>query len=138
MTSPGQGRALPVKAYRDIDFLTSPQARTLRILAEYLEPEDRFEREDVDKTIVFFGSARARGEEEVRRDLEAARKRQAADEQIAWLEKQLCEIRTIKVCGNEVISTRWKSTSGDGHVDAQGSPVSRPIGNVLLWVMTHP
>ena len=89
MTSPGQGRALPVKAYRDIDFLTSPQARTLRILAEYLEPEDRFEREDVDKTIVFFGSARARCEEEVCRDLEAARKRQAADEQIAWLEKQL-------------------------------------------------
>ena len=64
MTSPGQGRRLPVKAYRDVDFLTSPKARTLRILAEYLEPEARFEREGVDKTVVFFGSARARCEQD--------------------------------------------------------------------------
>lgn len=89
MTSPGQGRRLPVKAYRDVDFLTSPKARTLRILAEYLEPEARFEREGVDKTVVFFGSARARCEQDVRRDLEAARQRDAAVEQITWLENQL-------------------------------------------------
>jgi uncharacterized protein (TIGR00730 family) len=50
----------PVKAYRDIDFLTSRSARTIRILAEYLEPEARFERYNVEDTIVFFGSARAR------------------------------------------------------------------------------
>jgi len=49
---------LPTKACRDINFLTGTKARTLRILAEYLEPEARFEREDVDSTIVFFGSAR--------------------------------------------------------------------------------
>jgi hypothetical protein len=49
---------LPTKAYRDINFLTGTKARTLRILAEYLEPEARFEREDVDSTIVFFGFAR--------------------------------------------------------------------------------
>ena len=49
---------LPTKAYRDINFLTGTKARTLRILAEYLEPEARFEREDVDSTIVFFRSAR--------------------------------------------------------------------------------
>lgn len=47
------------KAYRDIDFLTSADARTIRILAEYLEPETRFERYNVEDTIVFFGSARA-------------------------------------------------------------------------------
>ncbi len=49
---------LPTKAYRNINFLTGTKARTLRILAEYLEPEARFKREDVDSTIVFFGSAR--------------------------------------------------------------------------------
>jgi len=27
-----------VKAYRDLEFLTSPDARPLRILAEFLEP----------------------------------------------------------------------------------------------------
>jgi uncharacterized protein (TIGR00730 family) len=89
MNLPGRGRRLPVKAYRDTDFLTSPQARTLRILAEYLEPEARFEREGVDKTVVFFGSARARSSQDVRRDLEAARHRQAAAEQITHLENQL-------------------------------------------------
>ena len=52
-------RGRPVKAYRDADFLTSPTARTLRILAEYLEPDCRFERERVEEIIVFFGSARA-------------------------------------------------------------------------------
>ena len=48
----------------DLAILTSPKARTLRILAEYLEPEARCEREGVDKTVVFFGSARARCEQD--------------------------------------------------------------------------
>jgi len=47
-----------VKAYNDADFLNSKEARSLRILAEYLEPKSRFERERVDDTIVFMGSAR--------------------------------------------------------------------------------
>jgi hypothetical protein len=85
---PTPGRSL-VKAYRDIDFLTSQQARTLRILAEYLEPEARFEREDVDQTIVFFGSARARPEEDLRRELEAARRREASPAHIQGIESQL-------------------------------------------------
>jgi uncharacterized protein (TIGR00730 family) len=89
MTSPLDARPLPVKAYRDLDFLTGPRARTLRILAEYLEPEDRFERENVDKTVVFFGSARADDPEHVQRDIEAAQKSGANPEQLLWLENQL-------------------------------------------------
>ena len=50
----------PVKAYRNLAFLTSPPARPLRILAEYEEPRHRFRRHGVENTIVFFGSARAR------------------------------------------------------------------------------
>ncbi|RMG44665.1 MAG: LOG family protein [Acidobacteria bacterium] len=52
------------KAYRNEEFLTGQDARTLRILAEYLEPESRFHRFRVQDTIVFFGSARARDERE--------------------------------------------------------------------------
>ena len=48
----------PVKAYKNIDFLNSPDARTLRILSEYLEPSSRFKRLNIQDTIVFFGSAR--------------------------------------------------------------------------------
>jgi uncharacterized protein (TIGR00730 family) len=45
-------------AYGNEAFLKSDAARPLRILAEYLEPLDSLEREQVQDTIVFFGSAR--------------------------------------------------------------------------------
>ncbi|MDA0337916.1 MAG: TIGR00730 family Rossman fold protein [bacterium] len=89
MTSGAGGRRRPVKAYRDIDFLTGPRARTVRILSEYLEPEYRFEREGVDKTVVFFGSARNNSEAHVREEMAAARERNADPEQLAWLDNQL-------------------------------------------------
>ena len=46
------------KAYRNRAFLDSKDARSLRILAEYLEPKSRLEHYAVDDTIVFMGSAR--------------------------------------------------------------------------------
>ncbi len=48
----------PVKAYRNEKFLNSRAARAVRILCEYEEPLDRFEREGVENMIVLFGSAR--------------------------------------------------------------------------------
>src|SRR5262249_45168741 len=39
-------------------FLNSPDARAMRILAEFLEPLAHFRREKVRDTVVFFGSAR--------------------------------------------------------------------------------
>ena len=45
-------------AYLNEKFLNSPDARALRILAEYLEPLAHFRREKVRDTVVFFGSAR--------------------------------------------------------------------------------
>jgi len=46
------------KAYRNVEFLNSPDARVIRLIAEFLEPRRRFRRENVRDTIVFFGSAR--------------------------------------------------------------------------------
>ena len=63
----------PVKAYENEEFLNSRDARPLRILAEYLEPQARFEEQHVHDTIVFFGSARLISEEEARAALESAR-----------------------------------------------------------------
>jgi uncharacterized protein (TIGR00730 family) len=45
-------------AYQDQAFLSSAEARPLRILAEYLEPLQRLTRAHIHDTIVFFGSAR--------------------------------------------------------------------------------
>ncbi len=48
----------PMKAYQNKRFLESADARPLRILAEYLEPMERFEDQQVSDTIVVMGSAR--------------------------------------------------------------------------------
>jgi len=53
-----------LKAYENRDFLKSDNARILRILSEYIEPESRMAAEKVKDTIVFFGSARIRPLEE--------------------------------------------------------------------------
>jgi uncharacterized protein (TIGR00730 family) len=45
-------------AYENDNFLESPDARILRIIAEYSEPQARFRRERIQDTVVFFGSAR--------------------------------------------------------------------------------
>jgi len=45
-------------AYKNEVFLNSPDGRVLRILAEYQEPLARFRREQIQDTVVFFGSAR--------------------------------------------------------------------------------
>jgi uncharacterized protein (TIGR00730 family) len=47
-----------VKAYNNIDFLNSPDARVIRLISEFLEPARRFKHEGIRDTIVFFGSAR--------------------------------------------------------------------------------
>ena len=48
----------PKLSYRDARFMESHEARTLRIGAEYLEPQARLKKAGVQNTIVFFGSAR--------------------------------------------------------------------------------
>ena len=48
----------PQKAYRNLEFLNSPDARTIRILAEFNEPLARFRKYGIKNLLVFFGSAR--------------------------------------------------------------------------------
>lgn len=58
------------KAYLDQDFLQSPDARVIRILAEYLGPAKRFREAKVKDNIVFYGSARTPEPEVAARNLE--------------------------------------------------------------------
>lgn len=48
----------PKLAYNNERFLASAEARTIRIVSEYLEPQVRLRRAGVQNTVVFFGSAR--------------------------------------------------------------------------------
>ena len=45
-------------AYENTQFLNSPDGRLLRIMSEYVEPLARFRHEQIQDTVVFFGSAR--------------------------------------------------------------------------------
>jgi hypothetical protein len=57
------------KAYNNTKFLNSPPARAMRILSEYIEPQNRFRVEQVKDTIVFYGSARLRSKRDANKKL---------------------------------------------------------------------
>jgi len=71
---PGDGAPPPLDAaplaFENAAFLDSADGRPIRIIAEYLEPLARFRREQIQDTVVFFGSARFRGREEADHALE--------------------------------------------------------------------
>jgi uncharacterized protein (TIGR00730 family) len=56
------------KAYHNEEFLSSSDGRTLRLLAEYLEPKARFKKHKIMDTIVFFGSARLKSKKDAQSD----------------------------------------------------------------------
>src|SRR5271170_4891538 len=66
-------KSAPV-AYQNEPFLDSPDGRILRILAEYQEPLARFRREQIQDTVVFFGSARFQGMDAARQNLTVTEK----------------------------------------------------------------
>ncbi len=61
------------RAYEDENFLHSPDARALRILAEYVEPNSRFKHYRIEDTIIFFGSARIPSREEAEKAVAEAK-----------------------------------------------------------------
>jgi len=60
---------LPRLAYRNERFMDSGDGRTLRIVAEYLEPQVRLRRAGVQNTVVFFGSSRVLPHDKAREKL---------------------------------------------------------------------
>jgi uncharacterized protein (TIGR00730 family) len=77
-------KSAPV-AYENEPFLTSPDGRILRMLAEYQEPLARFRREQIQDTVVFFGSARFQGRKDASQalaDLEHHRDSTASPSQL--------------------------------------------------------
>jgi len=60
---------IPPLPFLNLEFLKSPGARALRILAEYLEPAERLRKAGIRDTIVFFGSARSLSPEQAAEQL---------------------------------------------------------------------
>ncbi len=61
-------------AYMDPAFLESDDARPIRILAEYLEPLRRLKEQNIQDTVVFFGSARVHSRMQATRALDRLQK----------------------------------------------------------------
>src|SRR5213083_1301188 len=119
-------------AYLNPGFLDSAEARPIRILAEYLEPLQRFKEQKIQDMVVFFGSARvdsrdrseralqmlhARGEREAHAEYEAelARGRRALE----WARyyedaRELARLLTAWSLTLESDNHRFVVTSGGG------------------------
>ena len=69
-------KSAPV-AYQNEPFLDSPDGRILRILSEYQEPLARFRHEQIQDTVVFFGSARFHGREYAEKNLATIKRNDA-------------------------------------------------------------
>ena len=79
------------KAYENLPFLRSRDARELRILSEYLEPQARLRRRRIRSAIVFFGSTSARSlaETEERYGAIAAGRQPASSTEVRRAQRQL-------------------------------------------------
>lgn len=75
MTNTSDHRVKPEKAYKNLEFLNSPEARSIRIMSEYIEPRRRFRDQNVRDTIVFYGSARSCDQETADLNLAAVRQK---------------------------------------------------------------
>ena len=58
----------PKKAYENLEFLDSPDGRTVRMLTEYLHPRSKFRKHKIMDTIVFFGSARLKSKRDAMKE----------------------------------------------------------------------
>ena len=109
----------PEKAYKNLEFLNSPDARLVRLLAEYLEPQRRLRRTKIRDTIVFFGSARLRSSEAVKAEAAGLRKEKAGGTRhrarLRELKAELNMARYYDDAGELArLLTRWSMSRGDG------------------------
>jgi TIGR00730 family protein len=87
-----------LKAYEDVEFLKSDDARSVRLQLEFLKPEVILEQEHIGDSIVCFGSARIREKQESLKrikEIEAQLKASPKDKKIAAALKEAKGLDTL-------------------------------------------
>ncbi len=110
-------------AYRNHTFLEGEAGRPLRILAEYLEPLERFRSQQVHDTVVFFGSARVREDSPLGRYYREARE---LARMLTESSKTMAGARRFVVCsggGGGIMEA-----ANRGAADAGGESIGLNIG----------
>jgi len=111
-------------AYLNERFLNSPDARALRILAEYLEPLAHFRHQKIRDTVVFFGSARLREDGPLGRYYTEAR--ELARILTEWAEQFTNSTYRFVVCSGG--GPGIMEAANRGASDAKGKTVGLNIG----------
>lgn len=78
-----------MKFYDNAELIHSPSSRLLRIMSEYLGPQEIFQKNKVQDTIVFFGSARTQPKHLVEQLLKDAEKKNVSLAEIEKLRSDL-------------------------------------------------
>jgi len=109
----------PVLAYLNEDFLKTPEARSVRLLSEYLEPLQHFRKQKIQDTIVFFGSARIKEDGPLGKYYEEAR--ELARMLTEWSEAQESHGHRYVIC----------SGGGPGIMEAANRGASEAHGKTI-------
>ena len=121
MTKPVKKNKVKIKrAYRDMDFITSPAARNIRIQCELVEPAHRMKKHNINNTVVFFGSARSVELAEAEKKLAAAVKKHERSKKDYQLVKEAEHGVRLAQYHNQAIDlaeklTRWFMKHKDQH-----------------------
>jgi len=82
------------KAYHNKEFMSSNDARPVRILSEYLETESRLAHFQIKDTVVFYGSARIRPKQEAAKHLEKIKRKYSDNPEDPLLQRELHQAET--------------------------------------------
>jgi uncharacterized protein (TIGR00730 family) len=114
----------PLLAYMNEDFLKTPEARSVRLLSEYLEPLQHFRKQKIQDTIVFFGSARIKPEGPMGKYYEEAR--ELARTLTEWSEAQEGKGHRYVICSGG--GPGIMEAANRGASEAQGKTIGLNIG----------
>jgi uncharacterized protein (TIGR00730 family) len=114
-------RAVP---YLNEKFMNSPDARSLRLLAEYLEPLGVLRREKIRDTVVFFGSARIKEDSPLGKYYTEART--LAKLVTEWARQFIDDSYRFVVCSGG--GPGIMEAANRGAADAQGKNIGLNIG----------